>query len=85
MFKVLREVIRALMYISREARKRMNMATRGSILWIILLQSRQFSLGEVNILYDFTIIHGNLRAKRSTIHHSEMPLELLTKSTVELN
>ena len=59
----------------------MTMATRGYILWIVLLQSRQFSLGEVNIVYEFTTMHGNLQAKRATIHHSEMPLELLTNST----
>ena len=81
MFKVLREVIRALMDISRESRKHMTMATRGSILWIILLQSRQFELGEVNILCEFTTTHDDLREKRSTIHHCEMPLELPTKST----
>ena len=81
MFKVLREVIRALMGISRETRKRMTMATRGSILWIILLQSHQFELGEVNILCEFTTMHGGLQAKRATIRHIEMPLELLTNST----
>ena len=81
MFKMLREVVCALMNISREARKRMTMATIGSILWVILLQYRQFALGEFNILYEFTTMHGNLRAKRATIHHSEMPLELLTNST----
>ena len=81
MFKVLRETICALMDIYREARKRMTVATRGYILWIILLQSRQFALGEVNILCEFTTMHGDLQAKRTTIHHSEMSLELLTNST----
>ena len=81
MFKLLREVVRTLRGISREARKLMNMATRGSILWIILLQSLQFALGEVYVLCEFTTMHGDLREKRATIHHSEMPLELLTNST----
>ena len=44
LFKVLLEVIRALREFSREARKRMTMSTKGSILWIVLLQSRQFAL-----------------------------------------
>ena len=80
-FKVLREVNLALRDFSREARKRMTMATKVSILWSMLLQSRQFALGEVNILCEFTTMHDDLRAKRSTIHHSEMPLELLKNST----
>ena len=29
---------------------------------------------------EFITMHGNLRAKRANIHHSEMPLELLTNS-----
>ena len=81
MFKVLRELICELKDIFREARKHMTMATRGSILWIILLQSLQFALGEVNVLCEFTTIHGGLQAKRSAIHHSEMPLELIINST----
>ena len=66
---------------SREAHKRMPMATKGSILWIVFLQSCQFTLDEVNILCEYTTMHGNLRKKRATIHHSEMLLELLTNST----
>ena len=74
LFKVLREVILALRDLSCEAHKCMNMATKGSILWVLLLQSRQLALGEVNILCEFTKMHGKLRAKRATIHHSDMPL-----------
>ena len=81
LFKMLREVILALKDLSPEARKCTTMATKGYILWIVLLQSRQFALGEVNILCEFTTMKGNLQAKRATIHHSEMPLELLKNST----
>ena len=66
---------------SREAHKRMPMATKLSILWIVFLQSCQFTLDEVNILCEYTTMHGNLRKKRATIHHSEMLLEILTNST----
>ena len=58
----------------------MTMATKGSILWVVLLQSRQFALGEFNIFCEFTTMHADLRAKRATIRHSEMPLELLKNS-----
>ena len=59
----------------------MTLNTKGSMLWIILVQSRQFALGEVNALCEFTTIHEDLRAKRAAIHHSEMPLELISNST----
>ena len=83
LFHAVREVVRALREYSREARKRMSLSTKASILWIILLQSRQFSLGEVNLLCEFTTMHEDLRAKRASIHHSEVPNELITNSTPE--
>ena len=79
-FKALREVIRALHKYSREVRKRMTLSTKGSILWIFLLQSRQFYLGEVNMLCEFTTMHEDLRTKKASIFHSKMPSELLTNS-----
>ena len=36
LFKAMLEVIRALRGFSREARKKMSMTTKGSILWIVL-------------------------------------------------
>ena len=77
LFKCMREIIRAYRGYSREARKQLGMASKGAILWIILLQARQFALGEVNILFEFTKMHEDLRAKKSVFHHSEMPRELL--------
>ena len=56
LFKVLREAILALRDFSHEARKRMTMGTKGSILWIVFRQLRQFALGKVNILCEFTKI-----------------------------
>ena len=54
LFKVLREVILELRDLSLDACKRITMATKGYILWIVLLQSRQFSLGEFTQDVDFT-------------------------------
>ena len=69
LFKVLLEVIRALREYSRKARKLMTMSTKGSILCIVLLRYRQFTLGEVNLLYKFTTMHEYIRAKRASILH----------------
>ena len=60
LFKAIKEVIRALREYSREVKKRMTMSTKVSIPWIILLQSRQFALGEVNMLCEFTTMHEDL-------------------------
>ena len=59
-FKTLLEVIWDLREYSREARKHMTMSTRVSILWIVLLQSRQLALGEVNLLCEFTTMNEDL-------------------------
>ena len=84
LFKLLREVIQALHEFSREAQKRTTMSTKGSILWITLLQSQQFALGEMNVLCKFTMMHSDLRAKMATIHHSEIPMELITNSAPQV-
>ena len=42
------------------------------------LQYRQFALGEVNLLWEFTTMHEDLRAKRASILNSKMPSDLLT-------
>ena len=59
----------------------MTLSKKGCILWIVLLQSRQFSLGEVNMLREFTTIHEDLRAKKASILHSKIPSELLKHSS----
>ena len=59
-FKAMVEIVRALKDHSREARKRMSLATRGSILWIVLLQARQFSIRDINLLCKFTTMHEDL-------------------------
>ena len=70
LFKAIIEVIRALRYYSREARNRITLSTKGYILWIVLLQSRQFSIREVNMLCEFTTMHEDFRAKKALILHS---------------
>ena len=57
LFKAMLEVIRALKEYLLEARKRMTFSTKGSICWILSLQSRQFVIGEVNLLCEFTTMH----------------------------
>ena len=83
LYKALLEVIHTLREFSREAHQCMAMSTKGSILWIVLVQSHQFALGEVNLLCEFTTMHEYLRAKCASILHSEMPMNLIKNSEPE--
>ena len=56
----------------------MMLSMKLSILLIVLLKSRQFALGEVNMLCEFTTMQEDLRSKKALILHSKMPSELLT-------
>ena len=70
-------VINALKDYSRVARQAMSKMARASILWIILLQSRTFALGDDTILAEFTTMHANLASKQGHIYHAEVPKALL--------
>ena len=76
-FQCIVKIINALKEFSRVARESMTTRTRASILWIILLQSRNFALGDDTILAEFTAMHANLSSKQGNIFHSEVPQALL--------
>lgn len=71
------QIINLLKQFSRSAQESMSRKTKASILWIILLQSRQFAMGEIAILAEFSAMHTNLAAKHSLIIHAEVPSELI--------
>jgi hypothetical protein len=75
------EVISAIKQFSRKAREAMSVTTKASILWVILLQGRQFATGEMNILAEFVQLQTNLNAKQANITHAEVPAELLHHKT----
>jgi hypothetical protein len=79
LFKCVIKIIDALKDFSKAAKEGMTKRTRASILWIILLQARQFAIGEMNILVEFTTMHTNLSAKMGAITHAEVPTELYEK------
>ena len=76
LYKCVVKIIDALKDFSKAAKEGMTKRTRASILWIILLQARQFAIGEVNILVEFTTMHTSLSAKMGAIIHAEVPTEL---------
>jgi hypothetical protein len=75
------EVISAIKQFSRKAREAMSITTKASILWVILLQGRQFATGEMNVLAEFIQLQTNLNAKQANITHAEVPAELLLQPT----
>jgi hypothetical protein len=77
LFLAMKTIITALKAFSRPARESMSKRTKASILWIILLQSRQFAIGETNILAEFSTMQANLSAKNGLISHAEVPIELV--------
>ena len=78
-FKCIEKIIKALKEFSRLARNKMSQMTKASILWIILLQSRNFALGDDTILSEFSAMHANLSSKQGNIFHAEVPQALLSQ------
>ena len=76
-FKCTREMIRVYCAYSREAQKQLSQLSKGVILWIVILQSQQFALGEVNVLFGFTKMHKDLCAKTFCFRHSEILNEIV--------
>ena len=77
LYKCIVRVIEALREFSRAAREAMTTHSKASILWIILLQCRQFAVGEMGILAEFTTMHTQLASKQGLVSHAEVPQELI--------
>ena len=71
-------MIHALREFSRTVRSAMSQKTKGSFLWIILLQNRHFSMGWMGVLAEVSTIHSGISAKRAVISHVELPTKLVT-------
>jgi hypothetical protein len=82
-FKCVLRVIRSLKEYSRNARARISLTTKASILWVIHKQSRRFAIGEVTVLEEFSHMHSQLQAKVSAYSHAETPKELIDNSKTE--
>ena len=74
------QIVDALRDFSRPAKKAMTKLSRASILWIMLLQSRHFAMGNTTVLAEFTSMQADLCAKRGQITHAEVPFELVAEA-----
>ena len=63
----------------------MSMHTKASILWVLLLQSRKFAIGDMEVLASFTTMHSDLCAKKANISHAEVPAALLPEPKHQSN
>ena len=82
-FKCVIRIIKSLKEYSRNARSRLSLSTKSSILWVIHKQSRRFAIGEITILEEFSHMHSQLQAKVSAYSHAETPKELIDNSKTE--
>lgn len=85
LFKCIKKVVDALKKYSRSARLAMSKTTKASIMWIVLLQSRQFSIGHMEVLAEFQLMHTSLTSKQGQVLHAEVPQELLEEPPVKRN
>ena len=76
-FKCVICIIKSLKEYSRNARSRLSLSTKSSILWVIHKQSRRFAIGETTVLEKFSHMHSQLQAKVSAYSHAETPKELM--------
>jgi len=79
LFLALKAVIDALRAYSPTARQALSLQTKAAILWIILLQSRHFAMGEVDVLSEFQAMQRKLAEKERHITHAELPAALIAK------
>ena len=73
----LMKVIDSIKFFSWVYRGAMNLNTKALIIWIILLQSRKFSMGDTTILSEFFTMHTNLSSKQCLIINAELPIDIM--------
>ena len=77
LFLELKEIIAALVNYKQAALKSMSKKTRGSILWIVTLQTRHFFGGEASILASFQNMKNKIIANDPIIYHTDVPDKLI--------
>jgi hypothetical protein len=81
LFQSIVQIITAFKSYSRNARENFSKLTKASILWVILKQSHQFSIGEMDILGKLKTMYEHLNGKLCSYHHAETPKILYEADT----
>ena len=80
LYRHLIEIVTDLKDYSKQARQSMSLQTKGSILWVILVQARHFSKGETSVKPEFLNLKDSLC---SEFRYGMVPNSLLSKSEKE--
>eukprot|EP00957_Ditylum_brightwellii_P074457 5657414-Ditylum_brightwellii.AAC.1 len=72
LFLDLKQVIKAMLALKKNALKALKPVTKASIYWTIFLQSKHFFSGETTKLAEFKVMLDNLTAKQANISHAEL-------------
>jgi hypothetical protein len=84
-FRCICRIIKDIQAYSSNAKERLSMSTKSSILWVILKQSRQFAVGEMGIIAEFTEMQRCLAAKNASFNHAETPAPLYQQKKKDQN
>ena len=76
-------IVENILQLSKSARDVMTQSTKAAILWIILIQSREFSRGKGELTAEFAEMQHGLAVKRAEITHAEVPAQLLAQPTIQ--
>ena len=76
-------VVENIIELSKSARDVMSLRTKAAILWIILIQSREFAKGQGNLTAEFKELQHGLAVKRAEITHAEVPVQLTAPETIK--
>ena len=83
LFLALDSVIKSFNKISSLSRCNMSLRKRASMLWIVLVQTRHFGAGKLNILPEFENMLKQLQRKDLKISYSECPCALWSVSMIK--
>jgi len=61
----------------------MTQSTKAAILWIILIQSREFARGKGELTAEFQEMQHGLAVKRAEITHAEVPAQFLAPAVIK--
>jgi len=76
-------IVENILQLSKSARGVMTQSMKAAILWIILIQSREFARGKGELTAEFQEMQHGLAVKRAEITHAEVPAELLAPAVIK--
>jgi len=76
-------IVENILQLSKSAQDVMTQSTKAAILWIILIQSREFARGKGELTAEFQEMQHELAVKRAEITHAEVPAQLSAPAVIK--